>query len=360
MSAGEEERCNALTACSGDRLQVYRQAAQHSLAPLGILYGPGWWWCSGWSAPARLLASTQSCTLAAVCVSVSCRAIWVCCRALQTTDDWLGPLLGETCKNVQFLRRVSFKFDFITTIASIMIYSQIIKFAISPDSLLARKNIIFEELPCCSRPESAVTLCSTAARASVFTKLSCDQHDTARITTSVILDSDFWSPSDIMSSSPSTTPAPPPPLPDPLLAAANVQRLLQFYRTLAPYTIGGPSSTSLETPSPGQQQQQQQQLHSPRPPADQRFFRKFPPFPWFPRAPMMPPGPPLAHPFMAKCEEAPGMSGHRKRQHSSDNSSQPIFSPRDRDSSRLDICVNWLAASQSVSVLSVKTQWNID
>ena len=67
-----------------------------------------------------------------------------------------------------------------------------LKLSISTVSVsVTMDNIIFEELPHCSRPESAVTLCSTAARASVFTQLSCDQHDTAKITAvSVILDSD--------------------------------------------------------------------------------------------------------------------------------------------------------------------------
>ena len=56
-----------------------------------------------------------------------------------------------------------------------------------------------------------------------------------------------------MSASPpcATPPGAPPPVPpDTLLAAANMRRLLEVYRSLAPLTIGGPSSTSLDLPGP--------------------------------------------------------------------------------------------------------------
>ena len=180
--------------------------------------------------------------------------------------------------------------------------------------------------PHCSRPESAaLSAVTSSSQDSVVLWSTCS----TAVCTSLSEKSDSLVIL-IMSSSPSSTPGPPPPLPDPLLAAANMQRLLQVYRTLAPYTIGGPSSTSLETPG--------QQLQAPRAPTDQRFFRKFAPFPWFPRPPMMPP----SHSFLASKSEDPGavmISGGRKRHCSSGDSSQhqqPIFSPRDRDSSRLE------------------------
>ena len=64
---------------------------------------------------------------------------------------------------------------------------------------------------------------------------------------------------------------------------ANMKRLLEAYRSLAPLTIGGPSSTSLETtnptpaPLPG------------RPLSDPRLMKKFAPY-HFLMGPMMPPG----------------------------------------------------------------------
>ena len=126
-----------------------------------------------------------------------------------------------------------------------------------------------------------------------------------------------------MSASPpcATPPGAPPPVPpDTLLAAANMRRLLEVYRSLAPLTIGGPSSTSLET--------------SRGPASDPRLLRKMagPGYPWM-LGPGFPPPPP--HPAPA----SPLMAEHRKRHLSSErrgcpSPAPPIFSPRDKESSR--------------------------
>ena len=146
-------------------------------------------------------------------------------------------------------------------------------------------------------------------------------------------------------------------VPDTLLAAANMRRLLEVYRSLAPLTIGGPSSTSLETPGRPPQ--------LPPPPTDPRLLRKFAPYPWL-MGPVFPP-PGLQSPHMSasgtsflgpkpdSSEAAPGPS-HRKRHSSSDSglggqrlarpgpltcgspgpgsAQAPVFSPRDKESSR--------------------------
>ena len=164
---------------------------------------------------------------------------------------------------------------------------------------------------------------------------------------------------------PSAGPAPPTSanqalVPDTLLAAANMRRLLEVYRSLAPLTIGGPSSTSLETPG---SHQLPGRPPPPPPPTDPRLLRKFAPYPWL-MGPVFPP-PGLQSPHMSSPwtsgnkpesgEAAPGPS-HRKRHSSSDSgtsgqrpgrpgplacgspgpgSAPPVFSPRDKESSRL-------------------------
>ena len=85
-------------------------------------------------------------------------------------------------------------------------------------------------------------------------------------------------------SSPPASPAKELPTVSDILAAANMRRLLQAYQNLAPLTIGGPSSTSLETPGTPL---------SSRPPhtfPDPRLLRKFAHYPWLLGAQGIPPG----------------------------------------------------------------------
>ena len=145
-------------------------------------------------------------------------------------------------------------------------------------------------------------------------------------------------PLSMSASPPCATPpgsAPPPVPPDTLLAAANMRRLLEVYRSLAPLTIGGPSSTSLE--SQGSQ-------HPPRgPPSDPRLLRKMagPGYPWM-LGPGFPPpglGPGSPHHAPVSPFHKADMTEHRKRHLSSErrgcgSPAPPIFSPRDKESSR--------------------------
>ena len=140
-----------------------------------------------------------------------------------------------------------------------------------------------------------------------------------------------------------SSPSAPPIAPDTLLAAANMRRLLEVYRSLAPLTIGGPSSTSLETPGtqlPG------------RPPTDPRMLRKFAPYPWL-MGPVFPPPPflnnktdpePGPSPRKRHCSSDSGGPGGLRRPPHTASPAPPIFSPRDKESSRLDHCVTvlWL------------------
>lgn len=107
-----------------------------------------------------------------------------------------------------------------------------------------------------------------------------------------------------------------------LSAVANMKRLLEAYRSLAPLTIGGPSSTSLET-------QGQPQVPG-RPPSDPRFIKKFAPYPFL-MGPVFPP------PGLQSQTVPPGHLMNKVA--SSDNSraspAPPIFSPRDKESSSL-------------------------
>jgi len=111
-----------------------------------------------------------------------------------------------------------------------------------------------------------------------------------------------------------------------ILAAANMRRLLDAYRSLAPLTIGGPSSTSLETPGTPL---------STRPPPDPRILRKFSHYPWAMGVPVFPlpgavPGP----------GPGPGLQGREeRRRHHSDGipPPSPVFSAKDKDSSRFGV-----------------------
>ena len=134
-----------------------------------------------------------------------------------------------------------------------------------------------------------------------------------------------------------------------ILAAANMRRLLDAYRSLAPLTIGGPSSTSLETPGTPL---------STRPPPDPRILRKvaiihgptrqlasgeqwltapcqFSHYPWAMGGPVFPlpgavPGP----------GPGPGLQGREeRRRHHSDGipPPSPVFSAKDKDSSRFGV-----------------------
>ena len=135
---------------------------------------------------------------------------------------------------------------------------------------------------------------------------------------------------------PMSASSPAPAAADPLLAAANMRRLLEVYRTLAPLTIGGPSSTSLEPPQPGPGP-------GVRPPTDPRLLRKF--APWL-LGPVFPPPPPpqVSAPWPGEAAPAP-CSTSRKRRYSSEgrgpgraggrgSPAPPIFIARDKESSR--------------------------
>ena len=126
-----------------------------------------------------------------------------------------------------------------------------------------------------------------------------------------------------------------------ILAAANMRRLLEAYRSLAPLTIGGPSSTSLETPGTPM---------SSRPTADPRLLRKFAHYPWL-MGPVIPPTIASQQALMSKSEEG-------RRRHASCDSllgsrgrgpkgrlspSAPVFTPKDKESSRSGHCITvWL------------------
>ena len=135
-------------------------------------------------------------------------------------------------------------------------------------------------------------------------------------------------------SSPPASPAKELPTVSDILAAANMRRLLQAYQNLAPLTIGGPSSTSLETPGTPL---------SSRPPhsfPDPRLLRKFAHYPWLLGAQGIPPG--LSPAMLAKSSE----DAVRRRHASCDSMvpggrpgrrlspSAPVFSSKDRESSR--------------------------
>jgi len=133
-----------------------------------------------------------------------------------------------------------------------------------------------------------------------------------------------------------------------ILAAANMRRLLEAYRSLAPLTIGGPSSTSLETPGTPL---------SNRPTADPRMLRKFAHYPWL-MGPIFPPAISGQQALMSKTEEG-------RRRHASCDSllgsrgrgpkgrlspSAPVFSPKDKESSSLK---ETLLEGQSISCFNV-------
>lgn len=98
-----------------------------------------------------------------------------------------------------------------------------------------------------------------------------------------------------------------------VLAAHNMRRLLDAYRTLAPLTIGGPASTTLEA-SPGPRQDQGRSR------AQQ--------FPWF-----LGHGP--ARRRHSSCSGGTNGPPPPPPQHPPLSPTHPILSPRDRDSSRL-------------------------
>merc|ERR550519_2293652 len=133
-----------------------------------------------------------------------------------------------------------------------------------------------------------------------------------------------------MTSSPAVSPPPPPPktISETLSAVANMKRLLEAYRSLAPLTIGGPSSTSLETaqspaPLPG------------RPLSDPRLMKKFAPY-HFLMGPMLPPGGLHSQPGHHSMWNSGGsgrLTGSENKGRASP--APPIFSPRDKESSSL-------------------------
>ena len=142
-----------------------------------------------------------------------------------------------------------------------------------------------------------------------------------------------------MTSSPAVSPPPPPPntISETLSAVANMKRLLEAYRSLAPLTIGGPSSTSLETnqspsPLPG------------RPLTDPRLMKKFAPY-HFLMGPMMPPGglnsqpPGPPHSMWSTTNTNTGRLTGSDNKAGRASPAPPIFSPRDKESSRLRL---WL------------------
>ena len=177
-------------------------------------------------------------------------------------------------------------------------------------------SVLAAELQSC-RPLTAV--CSAGYQSSVC----CDELCTVTQVT------------DMTSSPPLSSPPPPAPqsqasLKDPvqsvtetLSAVANMKRLLEAYRSLAPLTIGGPSSTSLET-------QGHPQVPG-RIPSDPRFIKKFAPYPFL-MGPVFPP------PGLTSQALPTGQSVLMSKA-CSDNSraspAPPIFSPRDKESSRL-------------------------
>jgi len=151
-------------------------------------------------------------------------------------------------------------------------------------------------------------------------------------------------------SSPPASPAKELPTVSDILAAANMRRLLQAYQNLAPLTIGGPSSTSLETPGTPL---------SSRPPhtfPDPRLLRKFAHYPWLLGAQGIPPG--LSPAMLAKSSE----DAVRRRHASCDSMvpggrpgqrlspSAPVFSSKDRESSSLKVTQ---LEGQSISCFTV-------
>lgn len=130
--------------------------------------------------------------------------------------------------------------------------------------------------------------------------------------------------------SPPTSPAKEAPTMSDILAAANMRRLLEAYRNLAPLTIGGPSSTSLESPGTPLSSR-------PHTFPDPRLLRKFAHYPWLMGGQGMPPA--MSPAMLAKSEE------QVRRRHASCDSlvagrhhrtspSAPVFSSKDRESSR--------------------------
>ena len=126
-------------------------------------------------------------------------------------------------------------------------------------------------------------------------------------------------------------------LPD-LLAAANMRRLLEAYRSLAPLTIGGPSSTSLETPGTPNS------LRPPGPPPDPRFIRKFAHYPWLmgcgaPPHPLFSPKSDtsdMARRRHASCDShlGPRATRHLSGSQGPPGPQTPLLSTADRESSR--------------------------
>lgn len=181
-------------------------------------------------------------------------------------------------------------------------------------------SVLAAELQSC-RPLTAV--CSAGYQSSVC----CDELCTVTQVT------------DMTSSPPLSSPPPPAPqsqasLKDPvqsvtetLSAVANMKRLLEAYRSLAPLTIGGPSSTSLET-------QGHPQVPG-RIPSDPRFIKKFAPYPFL-MGPVFPPA------GLQSGAIPAAQSMLLNKVATSDNSraspAPPIFSPRDKESSRLRLC----------------------
>ena len=134
-----------------------------------------------------------------------------------------------------------------------------------------------------------------------------------------------------MTSSPAVSPPPPNTISETLAlsAVANMKRLLEAYRSLAPLTIGGPSSTSLETnqspsPLPG------------RPLSDPRMMKKFAPY-HFLMGPMGPPGGLHSQPVPHSMWSNSG-SGRLTGSDNKAGRASPAFTtsgPRDKESSRL-------------------------
>ena len=151
----------------------------------------------------------------------------------------------------------------------------------------------------------------------------------------------------VMTSSPAVSPPPPSTISESLAlsAVANMKRLLEAYRSLAPLTIGGPSSTSLETnqspsPLPG------------RPLSDPRMMKKFAPY-HFLMGPMVPPGgpgglhsqPTPPHSMWSSSSGSGGRLTGSDSKAGRASPAPPIFSPRDKESSRLRLWL-WLLTAE--------------
>lgn len=121
-----------------------------------------------------------------------------------------------------------------------------------------------------------------------------------------------------------------------LIAAQSMRRLLEAYRSLAPLTIGGPASTSLEN-SPGQ-------LNSLRPQADPMALRKYARYPWLlgPTFPQLvnavPPSSPGGKEDIGRRRHASVdslLSSGRKEETRQSSPSAPLMTTKDRESSSL-------------------------